>query len=205
VTALGESTRPILRSTAREGDLIVVTGSLGRSAAGLAVLERGAPAGLSADALADVTGAHLRPMPRVREGLWLADAGDVTAMIDVSDGLATDLAHLAEESGVGARVDVARIPVNDSTRQVATAFDGDPFAWATGGGEDYELLLTCPASALTRLSEGLDRATGGGRLHAIGEIVGRPDGVEFVDATGRPVAIEAGFQHFRHRPARVSR
>ena len=205
VTALGESTRPILRSTAREGDVIAVTGPLGRSAAGLAVLDRGAPAGVSADALADVTGAHLRPTPRVREGAWLGDAGDVTAMIDLSDGLATDLAHLAEESGVGARVEVARIPVNDSTRRIATALEADPLAWATGGGEDYELLLTCPASVITRLSEGLARAIGSARLHTIGRIVGAGEGVEFVDEGGRPVAIEAGFQHFRRRSARVAR
>src|SRR5262249_52577286 len=135
VTALGESTRPILRSTARERDVIAVTGPLGRSAAGLAVLDRGAPTGLSAGALADVTAAHLRPVPRVREGRWLGDAGDVTAMIDLSDGLATDLGHLAEESGVRARVELARVPVSDSTRQVAGALETDPLAWATGGGE----------------------------------------------------------------------
>ena len=107
VTLLGEAVRaPIVRSTARVGDVIAVTGSLGRSAAGLALLEANpAPAGVGGDARADVTSAHLRPRPRTREGLWLSEAGGVTSMIDLSDGLATDLGHLCEESGTGARVD----------------------------------------------------------------------------------------------------
>ena len=196
VTLLGEAVAPVLRSTARPGDVIAVTGPLGRSAAGLAVLERpSAPSGVEPSALAEVTAAHLRPVPRVTEGSWLAQAGGVTAMIDLSDGLATDLGHIAEESGVRCRIEVERVPVDAATREVSRALGRDARAWATGGGEDYELLLTCEAGAVQRLSDGLARETGR-RLHAIGTVTGPGTGVTFVDAEGREVPVAAGFEHF---------
>jgi thiamine-monophosphate kinase len=204
VTLLGEAERPLLRSTARPGDVIAVTGPLGRSAAGLAVLERGTvPQRLSPDILSDVTAAHRRPVPRAREGAWLGEARGVTAMIDLSDGLAVDLGHIAEESGVGGRVYAARIPC-DATRRVAEALGVDPMPWVTGGGEDYELLLTCAREALHDVGEGLARATGT-RLHAIGEVTAAADGLTLIDDAGRAVALSGGFQHFRptqDRPAR---
>jgi thiamine-monophosphate kinase len=198
VTVLGQARRPLLRSTARAGDVIAVTGPLGRSAAGLAVLDHGAPAGVPADVLADLTGAHLRPVPRVREGGWLGDGDGVSAMIDLSDGLATDLGHIAEQSGVGARVDLARVPVTEGTRRVAEALGADAIAWATRGGEDYELLLTCAPDAMARLRDGLSRATGS-TLTVIGDVVAGRDGVRFVDAAGRETAAAPGWQHFARR------
>jgi len=197
VTLLGEALHPpLLRSTARVGDVVAVTGPLGRSAAGLAMLSASAPpSGLEPGDVDDVTGAHLRPVPRVREGQWLAAAGGVTAMIDLSDGLVTDLAHLAEESAVGARINLARLPLSASVRRVATACGGDPLAWATSGGEDYELLFTCGAAAWERLARGLTGVTG--RLpHAIGEIVDAAQGTTFLDPDGHPVALAPGFEHF---------
>lgn len=197
VTVLGEAVHaPLLRSTARPGDVVAVTGALGRAAAGLALLERGeAPAGLTAAARADAAAAHLRPRPRVAEGRWLAAAGGVTAMIDLSDGLATDLGHIAEESSIGARVGLDRVPVDAGTRAVAPALGCDALAWATGGGEDYELLLTCEPGAFARLADGLLAATGT-RLTAIGEMVPAADGVRYTDAGGREVAVGPGFEHF---------
>jgi len=197
VTLLGEAVRaPLLRSTARAGDVIAVTGSLGRSAAGLALLEANpAPAGVPGDARADVTAAHLRPRPRTREGLWLGEAGGVTAMIDLSDGLATDLGHLCEESAVGARVDLARIPVDASVREVARALGRDAVHWATGGGEDYELLLTCAPDAFDRLAGGLARATTT-TLTAVGEMMPAADGIRYLDACGEAVSVGPGFEHF---------
>ncbi|MBI1734372.1 MAG: thiamine-phosphate kinase [Candidatus Rokubacteria bacterium] len=195
VTVLGGARRPRLRSTARAGDLVAVTGPLGRSAAGLAVLEGGAPAGVPAAALADVTGAHLRPSPRVREGRWLGEADGVTAMIDLSDGLTVDVGHLAEESGLGARVELSRVPVSDATRRVAEALRVDPLPWATGGGEDYELLLTCAPGAVDALREGLARATGT-ELTIVGAMVAAAGGVTFVDAAGRVTSAAPGWQHF---------
>ena len=196
VTLLGDAVRPILRSTARPGDLIAVTGTLGRAAAGLAVLERKtAPRGVEAALLDEVTTAHLRPCPRVAEGRWLAGAGGVTAMMDLSDGLATDLGRLIVESGAGARVDLERLPVADATRVVADAHDIDTLDGATGGGEDYELLVVCEGPAFERLCAGLEDATGT-TLTAIGEIVAG-SGVRWLDGRGRSVAVAPGFEHFR--------
>jgi thiamine-monophosphate kinase len=196
VTLLGEAAAPLLRAGARPGDVIAVTGPLGRSAAGLAVLERpSAPPGVESAELAAVTSAHLRPVPRVAEGRWLSGAGGVTAMIDLSDGLATDLGHIAEESGVDCRIDVERLPIDAATRNVARALDADACGWATGGGEDYELLLTCEAAAFDRLADGLERATGT-PLHRVGTVTGGGARVSFVDAHGRDVAVAPGFEHF---------
>jgi thiamine-monophosphate kinase len=197
VTVLGEAVgAPLRRSGARPGDILAVTGALGRSGAGLALVERpAAPDDLPADVLADHTGAHLRPVPRVPEGRWLGGAGGVTAMIDLSDGLATDVAHVAAESGVGVRVEVARLPVDAGTRRVAAALGADALAWATGAGEDYELLLACAPAAFPRLRDGLAR-TVGTRLTVIGEVVPATAGVGFVDAAGRSVSVRQGFEHF---------
>jgi thiamine-monophosphate kinase len=196
VTLLGEAARPVLRSTARAGDLVAVTGTLGRSAAGLAVLEREtAPSTVGSAALDDVTGAHLRPRPRVLEGRWLAEAGGVTAMMDLSDGLATDLGRLGAESRVGAAVDVERLPIAASTRTVAEALGADPVDWATGGGEDYELLVICEPDALERLRAGLAGATGTA-LIAVGEIT-PGTGTRWRDGRGRAVVVAPGFEHFR--------
>lgn len=197
ITVLGDAARaPVLRSTARIGDIVAVTGALGGSAAGLTLLAAVAPpAGVDTRDADDVTRAHLRPVPRLREAQWLASAGGVTAMIDLSDGLVTDLGHLAEESAVGARIDVDRIPVSASARRVAAICSADPLAWATGGGEDYELLLTCDPRAWERLRDGLRAATGC-PLHAIGETVDAAAGLSFLDATGTPVSLARGFEHF---------
>ena len=196
VTLLGEAAPAfVLRSTAKPGDAIAVTGALGLAAAGLAVLERGtAPAGVAPAALEEVKAAHLRPRPRVQEGQWLAAAGGVTAMIDLSDGLATDLGRICEESRVGAAVELARLPLNAAARAVAAAVGGDPLAWATGGGEDYELLVTCQPDAFVRLADGLAAATGT-TLTAIGAIT-PAGGVRYTDAAGREVVVAPGFEHF---------
>jgi thiamine-monophosphate kinase len=195
VTLLGEAVAPVLRSTARPGDVVAVTGTLGRSAAGLAVLERDvAPPALAPALLAEVTDAHLRPRPRVAEARWLAGAGGLTSMMDLSDGLATDLGRLVAESAAGATVRVERLPVAPATRTVATALQHDPLAWATGGGEDYELLVTCERGAFDRLRAGLAQVSGAD-LTAVGEVTSGP-GVRWVDANGREVTVAAGFEHF---------
>jgi thiamine-monophosphate kinase len=195
VTVLGEAVAPVLRSTARPGDVVAVTGVLGRAGAGLAVLERNeAPAGVAAATLAEVTEAHLRPRPRVIEGRWLAGAGGVTAMMDLSDGLATDLPRLLAESAAGATIELSRLPVAPAAREVAAALDHDALAWATGGGEDYELLVTCERPAFDRLRAGLAALTGT-TLTAVGEI-GGPARVRWVGADGRDTVVTAGFEHF---------
>jgi thiamine-monophosphate kinase len=199
VALLGEHDgTPRLRSGAKPGDAVAVTGTLGRSAAGLAALEAGRAAlgGVSADAVEAVTSAHLRPTPRVAEGRWLGAAGGVHAMMDCSDGLATDLAHICRASEVGARVTLDRLPVDPAAREVADALGADALAWATSGGEDFELLLACDPDSVPTLRDGLRRATGTA-LTVVGEIEALATGVTFLDRAGHPVRVETGYEHFR--------
>lgn len=129
---------PVLRSGARAGDAILVTGPLGGSAAALAALRRGEPRGAAP---------YARPRPRLAEG-QLARALGATAMIDVSDGLAADVRHLAASSAVGAVLDPGSIPLATD----ATLDD------ALGGGEDYELIFTLSAEAVPDAVEAFSAA-----------------------------------------------
>ena len=196
VTLLGEHTgTPRLRSMARPGDALAITGSLGRSAAGLAVLTHGHGGGISPAALEEVTSAHLRPTARVAEGGWLGAQLAVHALMDCSDGLATDLAHICRESNVAARVLLERLPVSPAVREAARALGRDPIEWATGGGEDYELLLTCDPQAANALAAGLQNASGT-PLTLIGGISSGAPGVIWLDAGGAAVTVRAGYEHF---------
>ncbi len=201
VTLLGEHAgRPRLRSTARAGDAIALTGALGRSAAGLTVLEMGTDEarrhGLPDAVIDEVTRAHLRPRARVAEGQWLGAARDVHAMLDCSDGLATDLGHICRESAVGARVVLDLVPIASGAAAAARALGHDSMQWATSGGEDYELLLTCDPGDVERLSTDFRRSTGT-PLSVIGEIEAGNSGIVWLGADGNPVTLPAGFEHFR--------
>jgi thiamine-monophosphate kinase len=186
---------PLTRSGARPGDAILVTGTLGAAAAGLAALERG-PLPVPAEAIAAVCRAHRRPTPRVAEGRLVRRSGTATAMIDLSDGLATDLAHIAEESGVGVRVRLDALPVSEATRAVARALGEAPWALAASGGEDYELCFTAAPEGAAALATRVTAETGT-PVSLIGEVRPAGEGVGFVDGSGRGVAVRPGFEHFR--------
>lgn len=186
---------PVRRNGARPGDAILVTGTLGASAAGLAALEHG-PLPVPPEVAARLHGAHRRPTPRIAEGRLVGASGAATAMIDLSDGLATDLGHIAAESGVGAEVRLAALPVDAAAIQVAAKLGVDPLTWAVSGGEDYELLFTARAADAAALARRVTAETGT-RVSLIGEVRPARDGVRFVDASGKPVAMRPGFEHFR--------
>ncbi|MFL6266938.1 MAG: thiamine-phosphate kinase [Actinomycetes bacterium] len=147
VTALGEAERPVLRSGARPGDRLCVTGPLGAAAAGLGLLQRDDRA--AGDLLGRFPGlaaAHRRPIPALAMGLALARAG-ASAMIDVSDGLAGDALHLAEASGVGLEVHDATVPLAPGVAEAAALLGLDPLELALGGGEDFVLAAALPRTA----------------------------------------------------------
>lgn len=196
VTLLGEHAgTPKLRSAAAAGDIVAVTGTLGRAAAGLALLETGGNTTVGATTQNDLTRAHLRPTARLAEGRWLGAQAGVHAMMDLSDGLTTDLGHICRESDVGARIALDLLPAAPAVREAARALGKDPLEWTAAGGEDYELLLTCDPDMVDRLAQGLLAATGT-TLTAIGWIERRDAAVTYVDARGEPVLLPSGYQHF---------
>jgi len=196
ITVIGsvEEERMLLRSGARPGDVVCVTGAVGDSRAGLQLLLDGAAA--DAEPLAALHRAHVRPAPHLREGRWLAESGGVTAAIDVSDGLSSDIGHIAEESGVGVRLYAQQIPISGALKAYCTRFDaGDPVLWALAGGEDYCLLCTVAADVADAVCEGFAKFFGR-PLHRIGEVVA-PGVVEVIDGNGRAVPLEkTGWDHF---------
>ncbi len=157
VTAIGHmpaGVAPVRRSTARPGDAVCVTGTLGGAAAGLSLLDQpGLAAGITeADAL---RAASRRPTPRVEAGRRLA-IGGASAMIDCSDGLALDASRLAAASHVGIEIDLEDLPVAAGVAQVAEATGRATDLLAATGGDDYELIVTAPDDLVTGLSGGLD-------------------------------------------------
>ena len=157
--------QPVLRSGAKVGDIVCVTGDLGASAAGLALLKCGqAP---TTPAHSEVLRRHFDPSPRLTtmRALLEANRAALHAGMDISDGLVGDAAHIAARSGERLLLDAHLLPIADATRAVADELGADPREWALGGGEDYELLLCVAPDAFESL-----RGLGAG-LTRVGEVV----------------------------------
>ena len=179
VTAIGRSPLTHLkrRRDARPGDALFVAGELGASGAGLRDLLAGHPDPPPARI-------HRNPQPQVDEGIWLGGRPEVHAMMDLSDGLASDLRHILDESDCGAEVELERIPVAA----------GSDLRTAACGGEDYKLLFTAAPAAARRLEEEF-LARFGTPLHRIGRITERA-GLTWLQA-GSPVQLDwQGFTHY---------
>ncbi|MET0557871.1 MAG: thiamine-phosphate kinase [Solirubrobacterales bacterium] len=160
----------VSRGGARPGDGLVLTGELGGAAAGLILLEEPAlAAGLPGDVAERLRRRQLEPAPRLASGRALAALG-ARAMIDLSDGLGGDAAHLAAASGVRLEIDAATLPLAAGLAEVAVAAGADPLRLAASGGEDYELLAALPAEQLDRASAHL-AAAGEAALTRIGRVV----------------------------------
>jgi thiamine-monophosphate kinase len=182
--------RALLRSAARPGHLVYVTGELGGASAGLSRLSQLAkaqPAGKHPlripRKLEAALAPHLYPEPRIAQGLWLIRRSLASAAIDLSDGLSTDLAHLCEESGVFAEVDAALLPIHP----------GATLEQALHGGEDYELLFTAPPSAR------LPRKITGIPITRIGRITKRRRdqfAITLLTPQGRQSLEPHGWEHF---------
>lgn len=185
VTVVGECAIPILRSGARPGDEVWVTGRLGGPAAYVAaLLEDRLPDPSARDRFAE-------PVPRVREARWLRERGVLRAMVDLSDGLAGDAGHLAAASGVAVVLDRAAIPVHPAARG-----EGDAaLRLAVSGGEDYELCFAAPRGRLVSLADAFAREFGV-PLTRVGRVE-EGSGVWWEEPGGGRAPVEgSGFQHF---------
>ena len=234
----------VLRSGARAGDQIYVTGTLGGAAAGLKLIEMGAQidqsgltslprtgkrvsrtvsedSGTEPEAargshagslreVVDATGSfesaelkaietlllcQLRPLPRVGWGIVLGDERLATAMIDISDGLSSDLAHLCEESNVGALIKSSSIPIDKDVIRLCGRRALDPLALALHGGEDFELLFTVQPQDIPRLPKRVD----GVAISHIGEINDQPGAVKIAEKNRVWDLHPQGFEHFASR------
>ena len=187
VTVTGEAKSPVTRSGARAGDGIFVSGTLGDAARGFRLLEEGGLKGTSRGA-GPLVRAFLDPVPRLELGALLARRKLASAMIDISDGLSVDLAHICEESRVGAEVDASRIPISAALRRLSK----DPLALALHGGEDFELLFTVRQAKIAAVEKlpskfrltRIGRVTAGNKMFLVG-----PDNKKEPLRAG-------GFEHF---------
>ena len=188
----------VMRSGARPGDQIFVTGSLGAAAAGLRLIERGAH--LAEQNLADedsqkldhVLIRQLRPEPRVGWGIVLGEERIASAMIDLSDGLSSDLHQLCEASGVGALIDSSLLPIDNRVVELCGRRALDPLQLALHGGEDFELLFTVKAADVARLPRRVD----GVEIKRIGEITKATEGVRISEGPRVWELKAGGWFHF---------
>ncbi len=192
LTLAGEisSKQVILRSGARVGDKILVTGPFGDSAAGLDILKRGIR-----DQLFDaekLIRKHLRPEPRIKEAGIISRRKLATAMIDSSDGLDYSLKFICQESKKGARINVEAIPLSSTLCRYSLLVDAPALSFALYGGEDLELVFTVSSRKAKEVLKALPRT------RVIGEIIDTPRRVIYQNRNGKRVTIAGhGYEHFK--------
>ena len=205
VTAIGEAVEEdvVYRSGAQPGDLICVSGDLGGAFIGLQMLEREKRVYLehpgvqpTLDGKAYVVGRQLKPEARVDVVALLREKGiRPTAMIDVSDGLSSDLLHICHRSNTGARIEEATVPIHAETYEQAVLFNMDPINTALNGGEDYELLFTV-SPEFREVVEGL------ADISIIGEIKENSEEVKLLTKGGHlHTLVAGGWNHLRPQNA----
>ncbi len=172
-----------LRSHARVGDVLMVTGPLGGSAAGLALLLA------NKEPCKYLLEKHLSPTCRLEAARKIAPLAN--AMIDISDGLGSEVHHICRQSRTGARIDAASIPVHDDVRTAADVLGKDPLEFALSGGEDFELLFSINPGKAVELGQT------GVACHQVGQVVSMSEGINLAQPDGRTDPLPGGYDHFR--------
>lgn len=201
ITILGEVSKKLLRlrSGARVGDFICVTGPLGASKAGLDALRKFRS--LSACRSRGIPPAVLQKYlePRSRLDIVPLIAPYVSAMIDVSDGLASEVRHICDESGVGAEIYVDKVPISLATRKTADILGSSALDFALSGGEDFELVFTVKASDFSRMKQRRDLG-----VFCVGTVLEQGQGI-FLIREGQKEKPPFGYDHFRGAFTRIRR
>lgn len=181
------------RSDARPGDIIMVTGELGASAAGLRLVIHPDIEAKVKNAAA-LKRAHFEPEPQVRAGRILSSLG-VNAMEDISDGLASEIAHICEASDVGARINLSKVPIAAGVDSVVALTGERAIDLALSGGEDYGLVFTLPARLQSAVESAL--ADAGLKVTAVGEVLASTHGITVTDWSGNESPMkQSGYTHF---------
>ncbi|MBI3358703.1 MAG: thiamine-phosphate kinase [Nitrospirae bacterium] len=196
ITLLGEipKNEMVMRSGANVGDCLYVTGTLGDSAAGLEILQKRMRKGT----FRGLPSKHQMPMARWREGRLLAQNQIPSAMIDLSDGLSSDLSHLAIQSGVGARLECKNIPISPTLKRYAKSIGANPYDYALHGGEEYELLFCVPEEKRDKLEALIQN----GEIEArqIGKLIPKRNGILVKGIDGAIYKLRpSGYDHFNEK------
>ena len=185
--------KAVLRSGALPGDAIYVSGPLGGAAAGLKLLQNGERyLPIRTNPRSGVLLKQLRPLPRLGLGIQLRESNLATSMIDLSDGLSSDLNHLCNASGVGARIDSSLLPIDDRVVELCGRRALDPLQLALHGGEDFELLFAVRPEDAARLPRRVD----GVSIKRIGEITDSSEGVKISEGPRIWDLKPGGWKHF---------
>lgn len=198
ITAIGFASKEkiVYRSGAQVGDVICVSGDVGAAYAGLKVLLEEKKAFKEADIRPDLSGyeyalqRHFTPTARLDIQRYFSEMGlQPTAMMDISDGLASEIKHICKQSNTGALIETVHLPIELETRQIAERFGEDPDTFALFGGDDYELIFTLPLSQIQDLSEK--------PFTIIGTIQEPEMGIHLLYEDGGTMPLEGnGFTHF---------
>lgn len=190
----GETKRgkAVLRSGANPGDLIFVTGELGGAAGGLKLLEEGCRYDSSKSGKQKkLLLRQLQPLPRIEAGLFLSETDSASSMIDLSDGLSSDLMHICRASNVGAKIFADKIPVDKNLKVAADTFS-EKINLALNGGEDFELLFTVPEKKIFQFEKRIENR----KFSHIGEVTANVAGIELITGDKARLLSPKGFRHF---------
>ena len=196
ITVYGTAEKLVYRNGAKPGDKIYTTGYLGDSAAGLNILLNDLK--LNDEITGYLINAHNHPEPKVLEGKFLAESGLISSMIDLSDGLASDLSHICTQSGTGAVIYEEKIPVSKEFTKLLELTAPENFHYSYTGGEDYQLLFTIPEKDFTAVKNGYFEKFGT-EIFEIGEIV-TGERITIVLRNGeKKLLTRSGYDHFKQK------